>query len=366
MTSFVERTFGRQPKVGDGVPGEALVLQSVASLPPMTPSGITVGGWSGWAYGIPLLVRLPGSEPYAVHPVRWMTRARYPIAGTTLPVTVERNDPSILRIEWDEVPKIDEWIAAGHPVFTDPDSVEAQLRNAVEANQARIAQSVDRGNAAYAEDVMGPAPPLDRDAIQTIFEGLRAQHAEANPRPELHRPEIDGPSGRILAVGRQEGTANQNRGEILLSVAVPGKPRYGVRWKGWVPAAKMKFEWWDVPLEVDRSKPQKVKILWDQVPGIEVVTPLLGEMNDRMAARLADPPTATVDAYEPILAAISDPAKRAEVERQLAEGLARAGGATAAAPDALERLAQLGKLRDDGALTEAEFAAEKARLLSEM
>jgi hypothetical protein len=202
-------------------------------------------------------------------------------------VTVERSDPSLLRIEWDEVPEIDGWIAAGHPVFTDPDSVEAHLR-------------------------------------------------EASPPSALKRPHIDGPSGRILAVGREDGNATKLHGEILLSVSVPGAPRRGLRWTGWIPTAKTKFEWWDVPIEVDPDKPDKVKILWDQVPGIEVVTPLLSEANDQMEALIAEPWTPS-----------SPPAAPPP-------------------PDPLAQLEQLGKLRDAGALTEAEFAAEKARLLGGM
>ena len=33
--------------------------------------------------------------------LRWMTRVEYPIAGTTLPVMVERDEPLTVRVGWD-------------------------------------------------------------------------------------------------------------------------------------------------------------------------------------------------------------------------------------------------------------------------
>ena len=82
MTSIAERIFGRTygqpPEIEDGVRGEALVLQSVAAATPsdMTAGSRVVGSWKSWAGGIPLLVRVPGQEPYDLCPIRWMTRTR--------------------------------------------------------------------------------------------------------------------------------------------------------------------------------------------------------------------------------------------------------------------------------------------------
>jgi hypothetical protein len=156
MTTFAERvfgrSFGRQPEIEDGVTGEALVLQSIASLTPslMNMDQRIVGGWNAWACAIPLLVTLPGREPYGVCPIRWMWRSKYPIGGTTLPVTVDRGEPSVIRIEWDEVPEIDEWIAAGQEVFTDPESAQARYD---EGWKVYRAASLDQANRGVAEQV---------------------------------------------------------------------------------------------------------------------------------------------------------------------------------------------------------------------
>lgn len=375
MTTFAERvfgrSFGRQPEIEDGVRGEALVLQSIASLTPsmMNMDTRIVGSWKAWACSIPLLVSLPGREPYAVSPVRWMWRSKYPIGGTSLPVTVDRGDPSILRIEWDEVPEIDDWIAAGHPVFTDPESIQARFDEGWKTHRGAIVEAASSSVADQVARAAGSATGIDRDSVQQLIADLQAEHAEAVPKPVLHRPQIDGPSGRILAVGRQDGNATDTWGEVLLSVAAPDSPRYGARYTGWVPAAKMKVEWWDVPVDVDPKRPEKVKIRWDEVAGIEVIAPLIREASERLEAQLAaGPMTTSPQAFQGLLNTIPDPARRAEAEQQLAEGLRRAAGEppAAAAPDPLDELTRLGERREAGELTEAEFAAEKARLLGEL
>jgi hypothetical protein len=370
MTTFAERifgrSFGRQPEIDDGVRGEALVLQSIAALTPslMNMDQRIVGGWKAWACGIPLLMTLPGREPYAASPIRWMWRSKYPIGGTTLPVTVERGDPSMIRIEWDEVPELDDWIAAGHPVFTDPDSAQARYEEGWRTYRAATVDEGSRGVANEVAQAAGAASGIDAQRVQQLIADLQAEHAASSPQPTLKRPQIDGPSGRILAVGRQDGNASKSWGEVLLSVSVPGSPRYGARVNGYVPAAKVKLEWWDVPIDVDAKDPGKVKIRWDEVAGIEAVTPLLREASERLEARLsAAPATPTLDSYKGLLGAISDPAQRAQAERQLAQGLRLAAGQAA---DPLDELQRLGKLHAAGQLNDDEFATEKARLLGEM
>jgi len=371
MTTFAERvfgrSFGRQPEIVDGVRGEALVLQSIASLTPslMNMDRRIVGGWKAWACSIPLLVTPSGREPYAVSPIRWMWRSKYPIGGTTLPVTVERSDPSKVRIEWDEVPEIDEWIATGHAVFTDPDSVQARYDEGWRTYRAAIVDESSRGVAAQVAQAAGGASGVDAHRVQQLIADLQAEHAASAPRPVLKRPQIDGPSARILAVGREDAdNASKTWGEVLLSVSVPGSPRYGARVRSWVPAAKVKLEWWDVPVDISAKDPQRVKIRWDEVAGIEVVTPLLREASERLEAQLsAAPAPPTLDAYQGLLAAIPDPERRAQAERQLAQGLRMAAGKAA---DPLDELERLGELRAAGRLSEDEFAAEKARLLGEL
>jgi hypothetical protein len=142
-------------------------------------------------------------------------------------------------------------------------------------------------------------------------------------------------------------------GEVLLSIAVPGRPRYGVRVKGSIPSPKLRLEWWDIPVDVDPKNPRKVKIRWEEVAGIEAVTPLLHEASERLQERLSTPPALNLDAYKGLVATIPDPAARAQAERQLAQGLRLAAGKAA---DPLQELQRLGELHAAGQLTDAEFA----------
>ena len=73
--------------------------------------------------------------PWKISPQRLASREKYAVVGMHLPLTVSR-DLKRLRIEWDEVPTIDELIERGERMFTDPDSVAAEL----EAAWARVAR----------------------------------------------------------------------------------------------------------------------------------------------------------------------------------------------------------------------------------
>src|SRR5262249_23811330 len=174
---------------------------------------------------------------------------------------------------------------------------------------------------------------VDQAAVQRLMADLQAEHEERAPKPKLKRPQVDGASGRILAVGIQDGNARESHGEVLLSVSVPGAPRYGARCSTSVPASKMKLEWWDVPVDV---KPGKVKIGWDEVAGIEAITPLLRERSAQLEEMIAAPTLTTTGT-------------------QAYEALRRAAGETpAAAVDPIDELARLGERRAAGELSEEE------------
>jgi hypothetical protein len=154
-----------------------------------------------------------------------MTREKYPIAGTTLPIALDAADPNRLEIAWGEVPTVDEWIAAGHEVFTDPDAARARARDAFAA-------------------AGGPAQPP--------------------PAPAA----VEVPCARVIAVS--PGTSMSSRSawnvDMLLSVQLPGEPRYGMRWKGKIDKRRDLSPWSDIPIRAEASKPGKVDIPWDQLP----------------------------------------------------------------------------------------------------
>jgi Short C-terminal domain len=328
--------FGVQPRIGDdGLRAEALVLTSVAGPDVLSDSdGVASAYNRRWEAKIPILVLLEGRAPYHLAPRRWMTRAKYPIAGTRLPVTVDRSDASRVRIEWDDTPTIDEWIAAGHPVFSDPDAVRAALREHQKAFETvRVDDAVGP-----VLDGMGMTGAGDQAIVRETL--ARAREAAQAQVPAPPAPVITGASARILAVtpGIATGYNLNWRGEILLSVSVPGSGRRGARWTGKIYGTKALPVWGDIPIVIDGKG--KVQIQWDAIPDAAAqVGDRMRADAERMRAQLAAAPVAW--------------------------GAVPAVPAAPAAPDPMDQLKRLADLRDAGALTDEEFVAEKARVLDQ-
>jgi len=114
------------------------------------------------------------------------------------------------------------------------------------------------------------------------------------------------------------------------------------------PTARMKAAMsvgMEVPIKVDPGDPTRIALQWDA---------------QRASIAAAGGGFAAVEAgLANTYGGVADAAMRA----------AQAGGATlgtgAAPADPLEKIAQLAKLRDSGAITEAEFTAKKAELLAQ-
>lgn len=270
---------GLQPRIRDGVRGEGLVTKSAAG-PDSSGMGQEkgyLGGFGRFTATTPMIVRVPGSAPFYVTPQRLASRERYAVVGMRLPLTVSR-DLRKVRIEWSEAPTIDEMIERGERMFTDPDAVAAELE------------------AAWAEV---------------------AAHTAGDPPRRMARAPIDGPNARIMAVGHGANDHETVIGkwELLLSVSVPGRPRYGYRWKKKVPRKTILLPGTDIPVELNGHE---IEIPWDRI-------------------------RSTWSSLTP----------------------AQAPARAAATPDPLDQVKRLGDLRDAGVLTEAEFAAEKARVLGQ-
>jgi hypothetical protein len=297
--------LGVQPLIRDGLRGEGLVTKSAAGPDVAGGSGENqgwTGTWRLFTATTPMIVTVPDHPRFAISPQRLASRRRYAVIGMRLPLTVSRNLRSV-RIEWDEVPTIDELIAGGAPTFTDPDSVAAELRQ----QWADVASPI------------GGVPPQRRS-----------------------RTPIDGPSARVMAVGHG---ANDHRTpigkwELLLSVSVPGRPRFGYRYTKKLPRRLILLPGTDVPVKTAGSG---LEIQWDRV---ESAWDEKAVHNAAMAAMAAKQNPAGAPTWAEVPAPTITPAPVAE--------------------DPLDQLKRLGELRDAGVLTDAEFAAEKARVLEQI
>jgi hypothetical protein len=87
--------FGFGKKIKDPVRGTAQVV-GTSGLNPMATSQTCK---------MTLVVQAEGMAPYSTEHKCTAKASKWPYAGRTLPVTVDRSDPTRLRVEWDEVPE---------------------------------------------------------------------------------------------------------------------------------------------------------------------------------------------------------------------------------------------------------------------
>jgi hypothetical protein len=281
---------------------QALVMESVAGIARYEggqdggTSYSNAAGIMPWKARTRMLVPLPGQAPVQIWPTVRMSRKKYTVAGTALPVTLDPAQPRSARVAWDEVPDLDDWIRAGAEVFSDPDAARARISEAQRA--------------------FAGVPLADVDAGADLVAGE--------------------PTARVLAA-----SPGQVRFEVLLSVAVPGRPRFGARWHGRIPLGKHIPEWGEIPVRVGAG--DKVEILWDR----------LGSILEH-ATKRAD---ATGAQLEAMLAASTGPAWTPGVPL---------GRQPAAAADPTVQLQKLADLHAAGVLTDEELAAERARVIAQI
>jgi hypothetical protein len=220
--------LGIQPKIRNGLRGEALVVRSAAG-PDATAEdnegnrGHT-GMWRVFTAETWLIVRAPGHPPFFDQSQRHATREKYAVIGMHLPVDVSP-DLRKAAIVWKEAPTVDEFIASGAPTFTDPDALHAEL--------------------------------------QAAWKDVVAHHGGVVPQ-RMARAPIDGPSARVMALGHGANSYDTVMGkwEMLLSVAEPGSPRYGYRWRGKIPYKTLVLQGQDLPIEVTSKG---IEIPWDRI-----------------------------------------------------------------------------------------------------
>jgi hypothetical protein len=141
---------------------------------------------------------------------------------------------------------------------------------------------------------------------------------------------------------------------MWLDVYVEGREPYRVKHECMVKAGKHPWPGTTLPVVVDREKPERIDIQWEELQTVD----------QQMAA---GGPTPTAAGQPQVI-----DLRGTELADQLRGALAAAGAAPGAAPedsgnmveDRIAKLERLSKLRESGVLSEAEFEAEKARILA--
>jgi len=203
---------------------------------------------------------------------------------------------------------------------------------------------------------------------------------------------------RITSFAMPERGARSQNLPITLEVHVEGLSPYVVEDQWMVSSRDTLGFGLEIPVKVDPDKPDRVAIDWESAREERE-----SEQQARQAALASQPPVGAGDGaaqgMTPTIDARNDPELRAKLEQVIGRPLEpgteqtidtssdpalairimqvvqqhQAEKATAAAQapppadaDALSRLERLAKLRESGALTEAEFEAEKRQLLDEI
>ena len=117
----------KQPELKNPVSAQGLVVRG--------DSGYSAMSW--WSASIRLQVTVPGLAPTIVEHQCNAVREKTPLAGSVLPVEVERDDPTQVRIPWEAVPTIEQRIADRDSLIFDP---EGTWRVVLEADPTRSDQ----------------------------------------------------------------------------------------------------------------------------------------------------------------------------------------------------------------------------------
>lgn len=154
--------------------------------------------------------------------------------------------------------------------------------------------------------------------------------------------------------------------ELELSVSLPGETAYTVTAKqdipdGWAGTLQGRT----VPCRVNPEKHDKVHIEWGDAPGgrpadLDKLAQALGGLAQGAAGHVQ-----VVDGGTQVIDASNIPGLKDDLLAALGQHGIHVEQAAMQAEDPLDRLEKLAKLHTSGVLTDAEFAAQKKKLLGE-
>lgn len=186
-------------------------------------------------------------------------------------------------------------------------------------------------------------------------------------------------TAHVVSSTAHSGRATYQSCRLNLVVQVEGMQAYSVEHSQICPANKWPRPGSVVPVVVSRKHPSTLKIDFDAVPDQADVARQMAEQQAEMlrnagsagSATIATAATGAMGSPQVTIvggtAADIPPEMRANLEQMLGvdlDGDGRVGGAAAGSDDRVAQLERLAQLRASGALTDAEFEAEKRRLLS--
>ena len=176
----------------------------------------------------------------------------------------------------------------------------------------------------------------------------------------------DGLPGKavVQSASMPNDEARSYNAAIWLDVYVEGRQPYRVRHECMVKAGKHPWPGTTLPVVVDRENPERIDIQWQDIKTID---------ESMEAGPLPGGGPASAEPGQPQVIDLRGTDLAEQLRDALAaKGIATGGAAEGAAPessgnmveDRIAKLERLSKLRESGVLSDAEFEAEKARILA--
>jgi len=186
---------------------------------------------------------------------------------------------------------------------------------------AKQMQEQQQRDAGYKPGLAGSMAQMG-DMLGDMNQQLKEMGGDSAERDKILAEGIAG-QGVVVGMGTPARGAQWFNLDLDLEVHVPGREAYRVANQYMVPASATLGPGVSLPLKVDGEDPAKIAIDWDTAP---------------------------------------KPPARGEV-RPASGAAAPAPAAASSSGDTVAELERLAKLRDSGALTDAEFEQQKARIL---
>ena len=169
---------------------------------------------------------------------------------------------------------------------------------------------------------------------------------------------VDGTAQVVAATAPADGTTSYGNVSMTLVVQAEGIPTFSTEHGCMCRASRWPYPGATLPVTVERDKPTKLKVRWDEVAtgkdqAQAQADAMVAAMSGQGSSGQSQPGQAQVDA---ILAALGGEAALGINSPAVPQGDPQ--------EEMLEHLERLSALHTSGALTDEEFAAQKARLLN--
>jgi hypothetical protein len=336
-----------QPGLKNPVSAEALVLRGDA--------GYSAMSW--WSASIRLQVTVPGVAPTIVEHECNAVREKTPLVGSVLPVEVERDDPTQVRIRWEAVPTTEERIANRDPLIFDSDGT---WRVVLAADPSQAERKPSWGNGAL------PGWPSNEGLRQGRSAGTALVIAHSgDPGGNIDTGFSPPGVGRYSFGGTIETGLHTYLGWLLLCVNPYDGERYGLALE-----IKVRRDRFGpvLPVAIRPDRPADIEIQWDVAPAAPPPPSAEAQLADAIVhgGQVIAPGSA---AATDVFAKVENPKVRARGDKLLGRLAAKGGmivvssSAQAGAPaDRSAALAQLQEVRDRGVLSADAFDAAVAKL----